>query len=93
MGDQVVEGYGAGADASERRLDANEIVEARRRQIANLRLRHGEPNPFCLQRCVAAAERAQQLDAPNLAPDEVVGVVHDTHAIGFSVANPNGRLV
>ena len=40
---------------------------------------------------IGKAQRAQHLDAANLKPDQVVGVVDDAHLVGFGIAHPDGR--
>ena len=93
IGDQIVEGDRSRANARQCGLDAHEVVEPSRGEIADARLRDGETDAVCLERGVASLERTQQLHAPHLAPHEVVRVVHDTHPVCFGVPNPKlGRV-
>lgn len=93
IGDQIVEGDRSRANARQCGLDAHEVVEPSRREIANAHLRHGETDAIRLEGGIASSERAQQLHASHLAPHEVVRVVHDTHPVCFSVPNPKfGRV-
>src|SRR6476646_3163502 len=93
MRDHVVEGDGAGSDAGQRGLDANEIVEACRSEVAHTRFRDGEAITFRLQRSVAPAQGPHVLDAADLTPHQEVRVIHDAHAVGFGVAHAQLRRV
>jgi hypothetical protein len=42
---------------------------------------------------VIEAARADEFDPADLHPNEIIGVVNDTHLIGFSVADSNASLV
>ena len=39
------------------------------------------------QLAVGKAKRAQQFDAADLKPDQIVGIVDNAHLVGFSIAH------
>ena len=69
-------------------LDENDVVVARGGAIAATGLDDRE-NALMLhfERLVAEAEGAENFNAAQLEPDQVVGVVDDAHLIGFRVAH------
>ncbi len=93
MRDHVVEGHGARPHAHERGLDAYRVVEACRREVANGRLGDGKPIALRLEIGIATAQCAHELDAADLAPHEIVGVVHDAHTVRLGVTDAQlGRV-
>ena len=93
IGDQIVKGDCSRANARQCGLDAHEVIEPRRGEIADASFRDGETDAVRLERGVASPEGTQQLHAAHLAPHEVVRVVHDTHPVCFCVPNPKlGRV-
>ena len=42
---------------------------------------------------VIEAERAHQFDAADFKPDQVIGVIHNAHLVGFGVAHTYGDIV
>ena len=48
---------------------------------------------FLLHPLVFDTQRANQLHAAHLEPDEIVGVVDHTHLVGFGIAHPYGGVV
>ena len=71
----------------QRGADANHLVVARRGVKSRRQLRHGEADPGSFEVGVAHAARTDEVGAPDLAPDEIVRVVHDAHLIGLRVAD------
>ena len=67
-------------------LHANPIVIARSRNVPHGGLGHGQTNTALLELAIAGAQRANQIGARDLAPDQIVRVIHDAHLIGFRVA-------
>jgi len=77
-----------GAQAGDVGFDGDEVVVASRRFVAAGSFDDGKMAVVLeLHLFVLETELAEELDAANFAPDEVVGVVGDTHLVGFSVAD------
>ena len=70
------------------RPDLDLVVVPRRPLILAMGFDHRQRNAGELHLAVAPAERAQQVGAPHLEPDEIVRVVDHAHFIGFGVAHP-----
>ena len=67
------------------------IVVPRRLAIVAVRLDDRQHEPVGLHRSITPAGVAQQVRACDLEPHEVVGVVDDTHLVGFRVAHAQPR--
>ena len=80
-----------GAEAGDAGFDCDEVVVAGRRFVAAGGFDDGEMAVVLeFHLFVLEAELAEELDASNFAPDEVVGVVGDAHLVGFGVADAEG---
>src|SRR5581483_11353831 len=63
------------------------VVVLRRRAVFAVRFDHGQREAFDFHLAVAPAGRSEQIGAAHFEPDQVVGVVDDTHGVGFRVAD------
>src|SRR6202020_2581718 len=80
-----------GAEAGDASLDSDEIVVAGGRFVAAGGFDDGEMAVVLqLHLLVLEAELTEEFDTANFAPDEVIGVVGDTHLVGFRVADAEG---
>ena len=70
-------------------MHVEHVVEAGGDAVAAERLEHKRLEPAVAQALVAARVRAQVLDARDLEPDEVGGVVRD--ALGVGVGEPHAQ--
>jgi hypothetical protein len=57
------------------------------------RIGDGEHRAFLLQISVRQPNGPHQLGSADLAPDEIMSVVHDTHLVGFRVADADLHLM
>ena len=87
VGEDVLERDLPRAHVGERRRDAHEIVVARAGVQADAVLRDGEADPPFLHFRVAHSVLAHEVGAADLAPDEVVGMIHHLHLVGFGVTD------
>ena len=71
--------------------DVHDVVEAGRHHVAAEGFEHERLEALVAQRLVAAGVRAQVLDARDLEPDEVGGVVRDPLRVGVREADADGR--
>ena len=85
--DLVRELHPHGRQHAARRSDLDLVVVARRLAVLAVRLDDRQREPRLLHLAIAPAERAQQVGARHLEPDEVVRVVDDAHLVGFGVAH------
>ena len=81
--------FGLDGGGSERQY----IIEERRQKILHIHLRHHQHHASRFQLAVAVPHRPQQLDAAELEPGEVVGVVYPSLAVGFLIADADFDLV
>ena len=68
-------------------MDPQDVGEAGGHEVAHLRRQHQRLDPLLAQRGVAACEAGQVLDARELEPDEVDGVVRDSLRVGLGEAD------
>src|SRR5688572_6572677 len=66
------------------------IVVARWRLVFAMRLDDRKADARCFHVAIAAPDGTQKLAAADFEPHEVIGVIHHTHLVGFSVAHTNG---
>jgi hypothetical protein len=85
MGDDIVERQRTGLDLGQRRLDPNDVIVTRRGVTPHSRLRHGQGHPVPLELRVGAPEGPDVVGPSDFAPDEIIGVIHDPHLIGFRI--------
>ena len=60
---------------------------ARRGVEAKCGIGNGKNNAIPFELCVRLANRANEVRPPNLTPDQVIGMVHHAHLVGFCVAH------
>jgi hypothetical protein len=70
-------------------VDEELVVEPRRDAVAAERLEHQRLDALIPQRLVAARELAQVLNARDLEPDDVGGVVRDALGVGIRKTHPD----
>jgi NAD-dependent protein deacetylase/lipoamidase len=85
--DLVVEAKAGPAQLRDPRMDAQAVVEARRKPVAHVRLEHDRLEAGGLQCRVTAGELLEVGDARDLEPDEVVRVVRHTLRVGLGEAD------
>ena len=85
--DLVVEAKASATKVAAARVNREAVVEAGRVPIASVRLERQRVDAFVAQLLVAAAEAPQVLDARDLEPDEVRGVVGDTLSVRLRKAD------
>src|SRR5690606_15002948 len=86
----VAERHGPRQYALDPGLDADLLVVASGCEVADVRIGDGQVHAVALELRVGPAQGTQEVRAADLAPDEVMRVVHDTHLVGFSVAHAQG---
>ena len=87
MRDDIVEREGAGPDLGEGRLDPDEVIVSSGRVASHRHVHDCEGHAVALELRVRRARGPDVLGAADFAPDQVVGVIHDSHLIGFRVAD------
>jgi hypothetical protein len=88
--DAVSEPYHGAAHHRGPGFDEDFFVVVSRRAVAAPGLDHRQnAMEFALQQLVRKTESAEELDAANLKPDQVVGVVDNAHLVCFGVADSN----
>ena len=85
--DRVLVTEARAAHAHAARVHVQNVVEARRREVAAVGLEDDRLDAVVAQRLVAAGKRAEVLDARDLEPDEVGGVVRDPLRVGLGEAH------
>jgi uncharacterized membrane protein len=85
--DQVLEAKARAAKVAAARVDRETVVEACRDAVAHGRLGHERLDPTRAKGGIAAREAVEVLDACDLEPDEVRGVVGDTLSVGLGETN------
>src|SRR5690606_12050698 len=88
--DLVTEGHRPRLDPLDPGLDADLLVVASGCEVTDVRVGDGEEHALTLELRVGPAQGTQEVRAPDLAPDEVMRMVHDTHLVGFSVPYAQG---
>ena len=88
--EQVLVAEAGSPDVNAAGVDAHAVVEDHRREVADVRLGRQHLVPLRLQTFVSAAKAGEVLDASNLEPDEVGGVVGDP--LGVGLREPDGDL-
>jgi hypothetical protein len=73
-------------------VDLQAIVESCRLQMTNVGLDRHRFDPVLPERGVATAKPCQVVDAGDLEPHEVLGVVRDALSVGLGEADPDLRL-
>src|SRR4029077_4595218 len=89
---KVPEPHPRAAEIPRAHLDGEPVVEARRREVADVHLRRQRLDPGVAQARVAAAEALEGLDPRQLEPDEVDGMVRDRLGVGLGEANAHLSL-
>src|SRR5205823_6966337 len=85
--DRVVEAEARAAQLAAVGADRQPVVEACGGEVADVGLDRQRLDPLCPQARVAAAEACQVVDAGDLEPDEVNGVVRDPLRVGLGEAH------
>ncbi len=86
--DGVGEAQNRTADAGDACADDELVVVARGRLVARRGFDDGDHAAFLLLHgFVVEAHGADEFDAADFKPDEVVGVVDDAHLVGFGIAH------
>ena len=91
--DHVVECDATRAHLGKRRANANHVVVASGGMEARGQLRDCQPDAGAFHVSVAHPARADEIRPPHLAPDQIVGVIHDAHLIRLGVANTKVNIV
>jgi len=92
--DFVAELQGAGLGFEDACADGEEFVVARGMMVAAVDVRDDHVGVvFDLHALVVEAEGAHEFDAADFEPDEEIGVVDNSHLIGFGVADADGDVV
>src|SRR3954454_8480039 len=72
------------------RADFYLFVISGRSLVAATRINHGdETSIFLFHLPVGEPELPHKFDSPDLKPDEVIGMINDSHLVGFRIANAN----
>jgi hypothetical protein len=74
------------------RADGNLIVVTGGEEEAAADLRDGQQYAVLLHIAVPDAAGAAQLDAPDLHPDEVIGVIYHSHLVRFGIPHADARV-
>src|SRR5207248_3573268 len=85
--DRVVEAEARAAELAAAGVHRQAVVEARRREVADVRLDRERLDALGPQPGIAAAEPGEVVDPGDLEPDEVDGVVRDSLRVGFREAH------
>ena len=85
--DRVVVVKACAAHVAAARVHRQPVVEARRLEVADVRLEHDRLEAEVAEPLVAAGVRLEVGDARHLEPDEVVRVVHDALCVGLGEAD------
>ncbi len=92
--DFVAELEGAGLGFEDARADGEEFVVARGMVVAAVDVGNDDVGIVLeFHLFVVEAESTHEFDAADFEPDEEVGVVDNTHLIGFGVADADGDVV
>src|SRR5215212_9913132 len=76
VADQIVESYGARSHIADGGGDANEVVVARTGVKPKTRLDDSQRDILSLELRVRSSHCADEFGAPDLAPDQIVGVIN-----------------
>jgi hypothetical protein len=87
--DDILVAKPCAADVHAPGVDLQAVVEPRRLPVADVRLDRHRFDALLAQRRVAAAEARQVVDARDLEPDQVLGVVGDALGIRLGEADAN----
>lgn len=86
--DDVLVAKARAAEIDAARVDSQPVVELRRLQVADMGLDRQRLDALLPQRRVPAAEAREVVDAGDLEPDEVLGVVGDALRVRLGEADP-----
>lgn len=86
-GDDVPECKETGPDRFQRRFDPDEVVVPRGCMEPEHHLGHHKEDSPAFDVCVTHAVLPYEVRAANLAPDEIVRVVHHAHLVSLGVAH------
>jgi len=89
--DDVLEAEARAAQTDAARADDEPVVEARRLQVAGVRLEHERLDALLAQPRIAARDLLEVVDAGDLEPDEVLRVVDDPLRVGLGEAHAHRR--